>query len=98
MLFFFQAEDGIRDQAALANASFHVRVTYNTRWKEMGEGEKRAIRESLDLNWGPAGQLDYGGGTTHPQRTRLPGSHERVLPNLRAPLERTHCNLESPPA
>jgi len=60
---------GIRYQAALAKASFHVRVTYNTRWKDMAEREKRAIRENLDLNWGPAGQLDYSGGTWTTDRT-----------------------------
>lgn len=60
---------GIRYQAALAKASFHVRVTYNTRWKEMDERGKSAIRESLDLNWGPAGQLDYSGGKWNADRT-----------------------------
>ncbi|HJT57935.1 MAG TPA: hypothetical protein VJ761_15640 [Ktedonobacteraceae bacterium] len=60
---------GIRYQAALANASFHVRVTYNTRWNHLAEGEKGAIRKSLYLNWGPAGQLDYRGGTWTTDRT-----------------------------
>ncbi len=60
---------GIRYRAALANASFHVRVTYNTRWKHLAEGEKSAIRKSLDLNWGPAGQLDYSSGTWTTDRT-----------------------------
>src|SRR6266516_5789330 len=53
---------GIRYQTALAKASFGVRVTYNTRWKDLAENEKRSIRKGLDLNWGPAGQLDYSGG------------------------------------
>jgi hypothetical protein len=60
---------GIRYQAALANASFHVRVTYNRRWNHLAEGEKGAIRKSLDLNWGSAGQLDYSGGTWTTDRT-----------------------------
>jgi hypothetical protein len=60
---------GIRYQVALANASFHVRVTYNRRWKDMVEREKSAIRESLDLQWGPAGQLDYSGGKWTADRT-----------------------------
>src|SRR5260370_1202626 len=53
---------GIQYQAALAHASFHVRVTYNTRWKDLAENEKSSIHEGLDLNWGSAGQLDYSGG------------------------------------
>jgi hypothetical protein len=60
---------GIRYQAALAKASFGVRVTYNTRWKDLAEDEKSSIRESLDLNWGPAGQLDYSGGKWTTDRT-----------------------------
>jgi len=46
-----------------------VRVTYNTRWKDMAEREKSTIRKSLGLNWGPAGQLDYSGGTWTTDRT-----------------------------
>jgi len=60
---------GIRYQAALASASFHVRITYNTCWKNLPEDEKSAIREGLDLNWGPAGQLDYSGGKWITDRT-----------------------------
>ncbi len=60
---------GIRYQATLAKALFHVRVTYNTRWEEMSEREKSAIREDLILNWGPAGQLDYSGGKWTADRT-----------------------------
>ncbi|SRR6266568_1400211 len=60
---------GIRYQAALANASFHVRVTYNKRWKNLPEYEKSTIREGLDLSWGPAGQLDYSGGKWTTDRT-----------------------------
>ncbi len=60
---------GIRYQAALAKASFDVRVTYNRRWKDLAEDEKSAIRKSLDLNWGPAGQLDYSGGKWTTDRT-----------------------------
>ena len=32
---------GIRYQAALANAPFHVRVTYNRRWEHLAENERR---------------------------------------------------------
>ncbi len=60
---------GIRYQTALANASFDVRVTYNTRWKDLAKDEKNSIREGLDLNWGPTGQLDYSGGTWTTDRT-----------------------------
>src|SRR6266849_4887857 len=60
---------GIRYQAALAKASFDVRVTYNRRWKDLAEEEKSSIREDLDLNWGPAGQLDYSGGKWTTDRT-----------------------------
>src|SRR6266480_7260515 len=42
---------GIRYQTALAKASFGVRVTYNTRWKDLAENEKRSIRKGLYLNW-----------------------------------------------
>ncbi len=69
---------GIRYKSALANASFHVQVTYNTRWTEMAELEKRTIRESLDLNWGPAGQLDYRGGTWTTDRTYSRGGYGLV--------------------
>jgi hypothetical protein len=60
---------GIRYQAALAKASFGVRVIYNTRWEDLAEDEKSSIRESLDLNWGPAGQLDHSGGKCTTDRT-----------------------------
>jgi hypothetical protein len=60
---------GIRYQAALANASFHVRVTYNVRWKDLAENDKSAIRKGLYLNWGSAGQLDYSGGKWTTDRT-----------------------------
>ena len=60
---------GIRYQSALAKASFHVEVTYNSRWKDMAEYEKSAIRESLNLKWGPAEQLDYSGGKWTTDRT-----------------------------
>ncbi len=35
----------------------------------MAEREKSTIRKSLGLNWGPAGQLDYSGGTWTTDRT-----------------------------
>jgi Bacterial HORMA domain family 1 len=60
---------GIRYQPTLANASFHVRVIYNLRWKDMAEREKSAIREDLDLNWGSANQLNYSGGKWTTDRT-----------------------------
>ncbi len=60
---------GIRYQAELANASFHVRVTYNARWRDMDEDERDVIRKSLDLNWGSAGQLDYSSGKWTADRT-----------------------------
>ncbi|SRR5579875_292004 len=60
---------GIRYQAALASASFHVRITYNSRWEKLPEVEKRTIRKQLDLSWGPAGQLDYSGGKWTADRT-----------------------------
>lgn len=70
---------GIRYQATLANASFHVRVTYNTRWEEMSERERSAIREDLILNWGPAGQLDYSGGKWTADRTYSRDGYGLVL-------------------
>ncbi|AVH68379.1 MULTISPECIES: hypothetical protein [unclassified Nostoc] len=60
---------GIRYQLELANASFHVRVTHNERWKSMSEMEKDEIREDLQLKWSSAGQLNYSGGNWINDRT-----------------------------
>jgi hypothetical protein len=53
---------GIRYNAALKNADFTVYVTYNDRWKNMNEQEKQAVRDSLQLSWGPGGTLNYSQG------------------------------------
>src|SRR5262245_17535731 len=60
---------GIRYDPALAGADFSVRITYNDRWGKMADSELAAIRERLELTWGPAGQLDYSGGRRVSDRT-----------------------------
>jgi len=60
---------GIRYQPGLANASFHVRITYNARWKNMSEEEKDEVRGDLQMTWGPAGELNYSGGRWVDERT-----------------------------
>jgi|SRR5882672_4538998 len=60
---------GIRYDPALAVADFSVRITYNNRWSKMADSERAAIRERLELTWGPAGQLDYSGGQWVGDRT-----------------------------
>jgi hypothetical protein len=60
---------GITYRPELAQASFHVRVTYSARWQNMPEAEKNALRKELKLKWGSAGQLDYSGGQWSDDRT-----------------------------
>ena len=60
---------GITYRPELAQASFQVQVTYTARWQNMSETEKNALRKELELKWGPAGQLDYGGGKWTGDRT-----------------------------
>jgi hypothetical protein len=60
---------GIRYDSALASADFHVRITYNSRWKKMDIAERRSVRSQLALSWGAAGQLDYTGGRWIDDRT-----------------------------
>ena len=60
---------GIQYKSGLAQADFQVRITYNNRWDGMNESERAAIREGLNLRWGPAGQLDYRGGRWVVNRT-----------------------------
>jgi Bacterial HORMA domain family 1 len=60
---------GIRYRPELAEASFHVRVIYNARWKNMPETEKNTLRRDLAMKWGPADQLDYIGGNWADDRT-----------------------------
>jgi len=50
---------GIRYHSDLAGANFHVRVTYNARWRNMVDSERAAIKKSLRLLWNAAGRLDY---------------------------------------
>lgn len=66
---------GIRYRSGLADAGFHVRVTYNSRWREMGEQERSAIRGDLALAWSAAGGLDYSGGSWTSERTYSKGSY-----------------------
>src|SRR5260370_25773033 len=88
---------GIRYQAALAKASFDVRVTYNRRWKDLAEDEKSRIREGLDLNWGPAGQLDYSGGEYHAPPTYSPLTLSLGRPRVRERLHKPpRATLRSP--
>ena len=60
---------GIRYNAALKSADFTVYVTYNDRWKNMHDQEKQAVRESLQLSWGPGGTLNYSQGSWHTDKT-----------------------------
>jgi len=59
----------IRYKPDLAGANFHLRVEYNRRWRELGEEGRREVQSRLQLPWGPAGQLDYGGGRWNADRT-----------------------------
>lgn len=60
---------GIRYRADLASADFHVRITYNGRWRRMDEEDRDAIRRDLQLRWTAAGELDYTGGSWVADRT-----------------------------
>lgn len=60
---------GIRYQQKLSSANFRVYITYNKRWKDMTETDKKTFREGLSLQWGTAGQLNYSGGHWVPERT-----------------------------
>lgn len=60
---------GIRYQWQLEQTDFKVRMKYNKRWDNMYEPQKVAIRNGLNLPWGPAGQLDYSGGHWVADRT-----------------------------
>jgi Bacterial HORMA domain family 1 len=52
----------IRYRSQLSTADFNVRVTYNTRWRDMAETQRAAVRSDLTLTWGPAGEVSYAGG------------------------------------
>lgn len=60
---------GIRFDRALGEAKFGVRVFYSSRWKRMDEAEREAIRNTLDLRWGPGGTLDYSRGSWRSEKT-----------------------------
>lgn len=60
---------GIRYRSELAEAHFNVRLFYNDRWNKLEEPERREIRNSLRLSWGPGGQLDYSNGRWLSDRT-----------------------------
>ncbi len=60
---------GIRYNPLLANAAFTVRVFYNQRWNAMDPQQRDDLRSRLLLSWGPAGQLDYSGGSWIVDRT-----------------------------
>jgi hypothetical protein len=60
---------GIGYLADLAHADFHVRLTYNERWHQLTEASRDEIRQRLQLRWGPAGTLDYTGGSLTADRT-----------------------------
>lgn len=60
---------GIRYNPALKNADLTVYVTYNSRWKNMNEQEKLAVRDALKLSWGPGGTLNYSQGSWQTDKT-----------------------------
>lgn len=54
---------GITYNKALKEADFTVRVTYNDRWDNMDEQQRRVVRDTLRLSWGPGGVLNYSQGS-----------------------------------
>ncbi len=60
---------GIKYRYDLGGADFHVRITYNSRWKSIGAQGQAEIRSDLSLKWGSAGTLDYSGGRRVSDRT-----------------------------
>ncbi len=54
---------GVPYRPELASADFRVQVTYSDRWTRLSDAEREAIRKRLVLSWGPAGRLDYAGGS-----------------------------------
>lgn len=54
---------GIRYDAVLQSCDFSVRIFRNAHWRQMSTASKQSITDQCDLNWSPAGPLDYSRGT-----------------------------------
>lgn len=66
---------GISYNPALKNADFTVYVTYNTRWNNMNDQQKQAVRDALQLPWGPGGTLNYSQGGWQTDKTYSSGDY-----------------------
>lgn len=54
---------GIRYDSVLQSCDFSVRIFRNDHWRLMSPDSRKAISNQCDIQWSPAGPLDYSRGT-----------------------------------